>query len=163
MPRYPRIPAARAATALAFTAVAAFLPLSAQSASGPATGRAADPASAVYQRECGACHIAYPPHLLAAASWERLMGSLSRHFGVDASLDPADATRIARHLREGASWRVFAGSHSGPPQDRITRSAGFLAEHGEIPASRWKSPDVRSPSNCMACHPAADRGVFDED
>ena len=36
-----------------------------------------------YQQECAACHTAYPPGLLPAASWQRLMGGLGKHFGVE--------------------------------------------------------------------------------
>jgi len=41
----------------------------------------------VYQQECAACHLAYPPGLLPAASWQRPMGNLPKHFGTEASLD----------------------------------------------------------------------------
>ena len=47
------------------------------------------PALPKYQQECAACHLAYPPGLLPAASWQRLMSNLPRHFGTDASLDAA--------------------------------------------------------------------------
>ena len=36
-----------------------------------------------YQIECAACHLAYPPELLSAASWQRLMTRLPSHFGTD--------------------------------------------------------------------------------
>ena len=41
-----------------------------------------------YVRECGDCHVAYPPGLLPATSWRRLMAGLDRHYGSDASLEP---------------------------------------------------------------------------
>src|SRR5690606_37122372 len=44
-----------------------------------------------YQEECGACHLPYPPGLLPAASWQRIMQDLAHHFGTDASLDAATA------------------------------------------------------------------------
>ena len=42
-----------------------------------------------YQQECAACHVAFPPGMLPADSWRRLMNDLPRHFGTDASLDAA--------------------------------------------------------------------------
>lgn len=114
-----------------------------------------------YQQECGACHIAYPPGMLPAASWRRLMNDLPHHFGTDASLDEAT-------LRELAGW-LDANAGSGrrssatpPPQDRITRSAWFVHEHDELPAEVWKRPAVKSAANCAACHTRADQGDFRE-
>jgi hypothetical protein len=113
-----------------------------------------------YQQECAACHVAYPPGLLPAASWRRVMGGLSRHYGADASLDAATAKELSAWLaaNAGSSRRV----RDEPPQDRITQSAWFLREHDEVPARIWKLPAVKSPSNCVACHARADQGDFDE-
>lgn len=43
--------------------------------------------SPVYKAECTSCHIAYPPQLLSAPDWRRLLSGLDRHFGTDASVD----------------------------------------------------------------------------
>jgi len=53
---------------------------------------------AVYTKECGACHIAYHPSLLPAASWEKVMASLDNHFGEDASLSDGETKTIAAWL-----------------------------------------------------------------
>jgi cytochrome c553 len=113
-----------------------------------------------YQQECAACHVAYPPGLLPAASWRRLMADLPRHFGTDASLDAPTA-------RELSGWLIaHAGTYrrvrEEPVQDRITRAAWFVRKHDEVPAATWKLPAVKSASNCAACHPRADQGAFDE-
>lgn len=55
-----------------------------------------------YTQECGACHLAYPPGLLPAPSWKRLMGGLTQHFGTDASLDAASAREISTWLQDHA-------------------------------------------------------------
>jgi hypothetical protein len=113
-----------------------------------------------YRQECGACHVAYPPGLLPAASWQRLMSDLARHFGTDASLDAELTRSLSSWLAaNAASGRRAAGE---PPQDRITRSAWFQREHDELAASTWTRPDVKSPANCGACHPQADQGDFSE-
>ncbi|MGZ8268326.1 MAG: diheme cytochrome c, partial [Burkholderiales bacterium] len=38
-----------------------------------------------WKAECSSCHVAYPPKLLSAQTWRRLMGGLDKHFGTDAS------------------------------------------------------------------------------
>lgn len=121
------------------------------------------PLSAAYQAECAACHVAYPPALLPAASWRRVMAGLDRHYGVDASLDAATARDIAAWLDAHAgTYRKVRREAAPPPEDRITRSPWFLREHDEVPAATWRRADVRSPANCIACHRRADEGLYDE-
>lgn len=118
------------------------------------------PPMPLYQQECASCHIAYPPGMLPAASWQSIMGNLDRHYGTDASLDPASVKQITTWLtmHAGTYKRVSAN----PPEERITRSAWFIREHDEVPASTWKRAAVKSPANCAACHPRADQGEFNE-
>lgn len=127
--------------------------------------RASEAAGAVplwpkYRQECGGCHVAYPPSLLPAASWQRLLGHLPQHFGSDASLDEATLKELAAWLQAHAATSRKAAQL--PPQDRITRSAWFLHEHDELPPATWQLPTVRSPANCTACHAQADQGDFNE-
>lgn len=114
-----------------------------------------------YKTECAACHIAYPPAMLPAPSWKRLMVNLGQHFGTDASLDEASVREISGWLNTHASTR----SQAAPPNDRITQTAWFVREHraSEIPAQVWKRASIGSASNCAACHTRADQGDFDED
>lgn len=116
---------------------------------------------AAYTQECASCHLAYPPGLLPARSWQRLMGGLDKHYGSDASLDAATLQQITGWLqaRAGTDKRVS----EEPAQDRITRSAWFERKHQKISPSVWKLASVKSAANCAACHTGADRGVFDDD
>ena len=115
-----------------------------------------------YQQECAACHVAYPAGMLPAASWARIVSSLDKHFGTDASLDAATTRDIAAWLKGNAG--TFRRVSEEPPHDRITQSNWFLRQHreGEVPANVWKRASVGSPSNCAACHPRADKGNFSE-
>lgn len=113
-----------------------------------------------YQQECGSCHIAYPPGMLPAASWQRLMNNLPRHFGTDASLDDATVKQLSTWLTANAG--TYKRVREQPPEDRITRSAWFERKHDEVPASTWKRPAVKSAANCAACHPKSDQGDFNE-
>jgi hypothetical protein len=47
---------------------------------------------------------------------------------------------------------------------RISEAAWFKREHDahEINPAVWKSPRVKSPANCAACHPGAERGNYNE-
>ena len=110
---------------------------------------------------CGACHTPYPPALLPKESWQRLMGSLDKHYGTDASLDAAAQKSIT-------DW-VLAHAGSGkrarmaPPEDRITRGDWFIREHREVPKAAWSRSAIKSASNCSACHRGANEGDYDED
>lgn len=123
-----------------------------------ATSRVAWPKA--YVQECASCHVAYPPGMLPAASWARLMGGLQHHFGTDASFDPQEVQRLNQWLQSHADQRRQASTP--PPEDRITRTAWFERKHRQIEAATWRLPSVRSAANCMACHSTADQGRYSE-
>ncbi len=114
----------------------------------------------IWQAECASCHIAYPPQLLPAASWQRLMAGLEKHFGADASVEAVAAAEIGRFLEANAARGKRAQQGAG--ELRITKTAWFGRKHDEVPARTWSSPEVRSASNCTACHSLAERGDFSE-
>lgn len=116
------------------------------------------PPPARYTQECAACHVAYPATMLPAASWQRLMSGLERHYGTDATLDPQDLALISRWLLANADSRHTAS----PPQDRITRATWFERKHRHIESTTWQLPSVRSAANCAACHTGTEQGRFDE-
>jgi hypothetical protein len=112
-----------------------------------------------YKQECAACHVAFPPGMLPPESWRRLMNNLPRHYGTDASLDAVTVNELATWLSANATYKRV---REAPPEDRITKSAWFIREHDELPASVWKRPAVKSAANCTACHTQADQGNFNE-
>jgi cytochrome c551/c552 len=116
--------------------------------------------NAKHQQECGSCHVAYPPGLLPAASWERVMSKLSKHYGTDASLDAATTAEIAGWLKLHAGTDRYAGQE--PLQDRISKSNWFMRQHDEVSTSTWKRASIGSPANCSACHADAAKGNFNE-
>ena len=144
---------------LPLTAALMILAPGAQADSGRLLPRDMPPA---YRQECASCHTAYPPGMLPAASWQRIMNGLDKHYGTDASLDPATVRQISTWLQAhaGTYKRVSA---TPPPQDRITRSAWFERKHREVDPQVWKHASVKTPANCVACHTGADRGDFDDD
>ncbi|MDP1899266.1 MAG: diheme cytochrome c [Rubrivivax sp.] len=114
-----------------------------------------------YTQECASCHTAYPPGMLPARSWQRVMGGLDKHYGTDASLDAATVQQLNAWLQAHAG--TYKRVREQPPQDRITRSAWFERKHRKVDSSVWKLASVKSAANCAACHTAADRGDFDDD
>lgn len=114
-----------------------------------------------YTQECAACHTAYPPSLLPARSWQRIMSGLDKHYGTDASLDAATVQALGTWLNTHAG--TYKRVTQEPPQDRITRSAWFVRKHDGIRPSVWQLASVKSAANCAACHTGADRGIYDDD
>ena len=121
-----------------------------------ADGRLSAPPNERWKSECGSCHIAYPPQLLPAQAWRRIMSQLDKHFGTDASVDPAAAAEIAAHLER------YSGSsrRAAPASLRITETGWFVHEHDEVAAASWSHPVVKSAANCAACHTTAEQGDF---
>ena len=119
------------------------------------------PSNARWQQECGSCHIAYAPWLLPAESWRKVMAGLTKHFGNDASLTPAENQEITAFLVKNGS----ADWSRGLAPLRITETAGFRRKHqgDEVPAGAFKRASVKSAANCQACHAGAAKGDFNED
>ena len=113
-----------------------------------------------YAQECAACHVAFPARGLPAASWQRLMGQLGKHFGTDASLDAKTTAELTQYLVEHAGTGKRA--QDKPEQDRMTRTAWFTREHREIGNAVWQRASIGKPSNCAACHAGAPQGRFSE-
>ena len=109
-----------------------------------------------YRAECGSCHIPYPPALLAADSWRAVMNRLDTHFGTDASVDEPRRAGLTAYLVASAA------TGKGREAPRITSAHWFRKEHGEIAATAWRSPAVKSAANCEACHAQAAAGDFSD-
>lgn len=116
------------------------------------------PANAKWKEECSSCHVAYPPQLLDRQGWGKLMSRLDRHFGVDASLEPAERKEILSFLRRHAG----SGTRHASRTQRISDTAWFIHEHREVSSRLWNTPMVRSRSNCTACHVRAESGDWSE-
>ncbi|MFZ9480846.1 MAG: diheme cytochrome c [Burkholderiaceae bacterium] len=115
---------------------------------------------AQYRQECSGCHMAYPPEFLSKPAWTRVMNSLSRHYGTDASLDPVTVKEISAwlHQHAGTYKRAVASSK----EDRLTTTPWFIRKHDKIDATVYQRASIKSPANCAACHTAAHRGDFDD-
>ena len=88
------------------------------------------------------------------------MGSLNKHYGSGASLEPTQIQTIGRWLQAEAATGRKRGT--APPEDRISRADWFVHEHRKVPAQVWQLASVKSASQCGACHTRADEGSFRE-
>lgn len=115
-----------------------------------------------FQAECASCHIAFPPQLLGADDWRRVMRSLDKHYGDNASLDPKTSQILEDFLSRNAG-RSGIGRTANPNElPRITQSTWFQREHREVGAADWKHAKVKTPANCAACHTQAATGSYRE-
>lgn len=129
------------------------------------------PAGKTYLAECGSCHTAFAPGLLPVRSWHRMMGELEEHFGEDATLDEPQYLAILKELETLAADGSYADqrmrriseaiSPTAQPQ-RISETPFFKYTHDEVPQGLWKRKRIGTPSNCLACHPRANEGRYDE-
>lgn len=117
-------------------------------------------APASFKAECASCHLPYPPSLLAANDWRRIMAGLDQHFGSDATVDPQKRQEITAFLERHAGDPARLGNAGNPP--RITQTQRFVRKHHEIPARFWRDPRVKSAANCEACHRGAATGNYGE-
>lgn len=124
-----------------------------------------------YEKECGSCHMAYSPGLLPARSWTALMGKLNDHFGDNAELDNATHTAILSYLTTNSadhsdyrrSQRIMRSLDDKATPLRISELPYIQREHHELPSNVFKAhPDLKSLSQCNACHTQAAKGSFAE-
>jgi hypothetical protein len=119
---------------------------------------------------CGACHFTYQPELLPSRSWEKILAGLEDHFGEILELDPESKKIIAEYLKTNAAEHSTA-----KPAVKIIRCLGrqtplritdipyIKRKHHEIHPDVFKRESIGSPSNCAACHPAAEKGIYQDD
>ncbi len=123
-----------------------------------------------YVKECSACHIAYPAQFLPKRSWDRILGSLDKHFGENATLSSKSLTSIKAYL-EGhaadsadANPRILRDVAATQIPARITEMPFWTHIHGRLLARHaFDAPKVKSASNCTACHRGAANGHFGDD
>ena len=128
--------------------------------------------SPTYKNECSSCHMAYPPGLLPASSWKKIMSGLESHFGDNAELDGEDYKIISEFLvansADKSSYRrsrkIMRSLNKNEAPIKISELPYIKREHDEIPNKMIKyNKKVNSLSNCIACHAQAEKGLFDED
>ena len=139
----------------------------AQSVTPPAAG-----AEALHKKECGACHTPYQAYFLPAASWEKIMAELDKHFGENAELGAEARTAITKYLVDNAADHtsnrmgplVMRSIEGKATPMRLTETKFMINMHHEVPKKVFsKKGKLKNLSNCGACHPGAAEGNYDED
>lgn len=117
-----------------------------------------------FQAECASCHVAFPPQLLVADDWRRVMRSLDKHYGDNASLDEKTRQILEDfHVRNAGGAKIGADRTAGKDASpRITKTAWFQREHREVRQADWMHAKVKTPANCAACHTKAAEGSYRE-
>ena len=123
-----------------------------------------------YKEACGQCHFPYQPELLPSASWLKILNQLSDHFGEEIEVDPDTRKIISDYLKSNGAEsssaepaRKIMRSLKGNAPVRITGIPYLREKHHEISPSVLKRKSIGSLSNCLACHPSAEQGIYDDD
>ncbi len=126
--------------------------------------------NATYAEQCGACHFAYQPELLPAASWEIILDGSDDHFGETVDLDEDARLEISGYLASNAADKSSARlagkivrSLAGRTPLRITDIPYIRHEHHELSPQVTEHPSIGSLANCTACHTTAGEGDYDDD
>ncbi len=126
--------------------------------------------NAKWKAECSSCHMLYHPGLLPERSWNKMMGGLDKHFGENASLEPATRDEITRFLATNSadksdnrrSDRINQSIPANAAPLRISETRYFTSKHDEISPVTFKRKSIGSAANCIACHKGAEKGNFSE-
>ena len=122
-----------------------------------------------YLKECGSCHMAYPPELLPARSWIKVLGSLQDHFGDSAQLDAATQQRIhdylVAHAADNAqneeSFAIMRSLRPGETPSRITATPYIAGLHAAVLDPLWEgNPRPKTLAECGVCHHQAQAGNY---
>ncbi len=126
----------------------------------------------LYEEECSACHLAYPPALLPQRSWQVIMDNLDKHFSENAEVDDKTAAELGRYLQQYAAeksrdylaQKFLRSIANNDTPLRISKVPYFLKEHHEMPQRMYKNnPKVKSLSQCETCHQQATQGNYHEE
>jgi len=121
---------------------------------------------------CGECHMTFSPQMLPQASWKKIIGDLSDHFGEDASLDADTQTYVLNyHLNDSADVKSTRAAKKwmnkvdmNNPPARIITAPRFVKKHSDKEFTRmWDRKKVKSKADCVTCHKDAQRGIFEDD
>ena len=104
--------------------------------------------------------MAFPPALLTAPDWKRVMARLDKHYGDNATLDERTRRELESFLVRNAAIDSRMAGDGDPP--RLTTSAWFQRKHRKVSATLWSDPRVKSAANCAGCHPRAEQGSYSE-
>ncbi|MDX9813878.1 MAG: cytochrome C [Sulfurimonas sp.] len=128
--------------------------------------------NAIYEKECGSCHFAYPAGLLPSNAWNKMMLNLDDHFGDDATVDDDTFQILSSYLNLNSAEKSKQYKRSRKIVENLNRSIPnsistmpyIKKKHEKIKEHLITQKEVRGLFNCTACHQNAKKGIFsDED
>lgn len=132
---------------------------------------AAGSTNPAWKAECAnSCHAGFHPSLLPADSWSKVLASLDNHFGDNASLDANTLKEVqdyltrysAEHAVTEASRKISYSIPKGATPIAVTETPYWKTKHADISNTVFKRKSVSNKSNCLACHPGAEVGSFED-
>ncbi len=128
------------------------------------------PENALWQEECGSCHLAYFPAMLPQRSWEKLFSQQAEHFSEDLSLDSETIMPLKSYAHRYAGktfsieafWKIQNSIRPGDTPIRITQTPYWKNKHLNIANDVWRLEQVVGKFNCEACHRDANHYWFDD-
>ena len=126
-------------------------------------------ANEIYRKSCGACHFAYPPGLLPARSWLKIMDTPGGHAGGDLSIDEKTRAGIKEYLKQNSaeksqlkkSKKILASIGSDVPS-RISEIPYIKNKHRKIKQEVFSRESIKWRGTCSACHKTAERGDLND-
>lgn len=129
--------------------------------------------NALFVSECASCHILYPPNILPQRSWVAMMSDLENHFGDDASLTEEDNQEILTYLvnnsAENSTKEVsvkilkYAQKYQDKEILAFSQTGFWENTHLSIPENIFRQDNIKSKSNCKACHIDIEEGLIEDD
>jgi cytochrome b len=124
-----------------------------------------------FSKECGSCHITYPPYLLPKESWKNMMGNLENHFGDDAYINEESNKNILTFLEQNsaensthqAAVKILQSIKENSSTIAITKTPFWERKHNDIDKDVFANDKIKSKANCKACHIDIENGLIEND
>lgn len=124
-----------------------------------------------FYEKCGKCHKIYPPFMLPYDSWVRLMDGLDNHFGeqitennITKSEQMSIKAYLLSHSAETSTHKIAVKTLESLGDMRpisMSKVPYWREVHQSIEKKVFKSLHVKNASNCFACHPDFEYGIFE--
>lgn len=127
--------------------------------------------NSTFFEKCSKCHKIYPPFMLPNDSWIRLMDGLNNHFGeqiTENNITKSEQTTIKAYLltqsAEQSTHKIAFKTLESLGEMRpisMSKVPYWRESHKGIDKTIYKQLGIKDASNCFACHPDFEYGVFD--
>lgn len=112
-----------------------------------------------FAKECSECHNLISPTFLTKKMWNVTLSDKKDHFEEDLTKDVPHFESIKKYILSNSAHtsnsELSLGvikSTQGKNKYRITRTKYWKDTHKYIPREVYKKEDIKSKSNCSACH-----------